>query len=267
MTLNPSTMISVACLALLVLLSPGSATPYKVCRWCFRNRYRSKLDLFRSYTTSPSGGPAYFDNSAQVRTETKTNSPEKHPYARHVNYDFTHRVLNKPVDFGPAFYLLEETYFWRNRNGSVDLRPLFILFDLDDKGDIRLTSLDLPSEISDVSVLASSPYLHFNYTDLTVSKMFPIIPSYSFDKGNLDFNINVSTKVPGGLNFALIEKFETNRLLVLEKLSAVPGGPNIFGYETPIVYNRLSSYDSFFHDDLSVITSIKETPFGDGISS
>lgn len=186
---------------------------------------KTTIQLLQTYLTGN------FDNASQIDAE-KMQGIWKHPFARHVNRVADDKILNKPVSIG-GFFLLEETYYtWPD--GREQLKPMLFYFEPSGENTCKLTSYQLPLNVSLDSIRNDNNALLFNYTSLVPSPAFG--GADYFLRQDHCFYTDSVHDLGNGMFFRLTETLSPNHLEVMELVTQ--HGQSITPYETPIIYDR-----------------------------
>ncbi|MGG5459981.1 hypothetical protein [Clostridium sp. B9] len=173
-----------------------------------------------------------FNNLKQVESE-RQNGEIIHPICKHVNRICNNKIINLPTNFNDIF-VIEESYYTDIKTNRTNILPHLFLFEETENGQVKLTSYEIPKNISKKDFTNSNDSLKLDYNELEISSKFvPMIYTFNdntgfYGKSLSDFGNNSTFLLEETLNE---NKFEVNE--VLKK-----GEKVIIGFKTPIIYDR-----------------------------
>ncbi|HIU12512.1 MAG TPA: hypothetical protein IAD15_00340 [Candidatus Fimiplasma intestinipullorum] len=170
----------------------------------------------------------HFDNRNQY-AKMQEQGRMDYPYAKHVNSLCNEKIMGLPKDFDGYFVLEESEY---EIQGKTNRSSHLFLFTQEEKG-IKLTSYELSAK--DVTFADFQPV---NYDALKESAKFT--PAYYVKKEGIYEGGSVSHFSPV-LTFTLFERFSPEWLEVSEMMEV--NGKRTFGYDEPIIYERVAQGD------------------------
>lgn len=184
----------------------------------------SNLKLFLSYLCGE------FNNDEQIKGEIE-EGVEKHPKARHITEICNNKIKNIPEGF-KGFFVIEESYYEQGKFKNI--LPHLFLFTENEKGNVVLTSYDLPKGVSKEDFRNNNEDLIMDYNELKISEKFtPMI--YNFKDGGFEGE-SISHFTPE-TTFKLKERTEDGTLYVSEIFEK--NGKVTFGCVDPIIYKKI----------------------------
>lgn len=167
-----------------------------------------------------------FDNSKQ--NEKIQN--DDFPLAKHINNECSNLIKNKPS--GVRFLLEENIYVL---NGFERKSSHLFSFQYDEKLHcIVLKSYKPPYIVTSLHDLHS-----VDFKDLSLSKQLPTV-YFTREEPNV-WKTDTEKELAGERKFILKEIFKPNSLTVKEEIWK--NGVRIFGFDSPIIYNRVINLD------------------------
>ncbi|EGT4850027.1 TPA: hypothetical protein ACXDUQ_004042 [Clostridioides difficile] len=186
----------------------------------------NKFELFKKVIVGN------FNNLEQVEKE-KSEGKVIHPIAKHVNRICNDKIKNLPKEF-KGIFVIEESYYTDIKTDRTNILPHLFLFEEVENGQVKLTSYEIPKDISKKDFTNSNEELKMDYNELEVStKFMPMIYEYKEDKGFYGKSLSDFGR---GMTFLLEETLSENEFEVNEILKR--GDQVLVGFETPIIYRR-----------------------------
>ena len=186
-----------------------------------------QLDLFVSFLCGE------FNNDKQIEKENKGGNII-HPKARHINNICNNKINNLPENFD-GYFIIEESYY--EQGTFKKILPHLFLFTENSEGKVVLTSYDLPKDVDKEDFRNNNENLVMDYNELQVSEKFTPMTYEFVNNGFQGESISHFTPVT---TFTLNERTEEDILYVSEIFRK--DGKITFGFEDPIVYNRIRKF-------------------------
>jgi len=173
-----------------------------------------------------------FNNRTQIALQ-KLSGKQIHPFAVHVNREFTHRVAGLPFDFEGSF-ILEESYYDYPEEEETRLKPYLFWIKPKTTDIAELRPMVVPPHWEPKDIRNDNADFKLKYEEIGTHPWFGVAEYYKVaDRLHTHHVCNLGN----GKQFSLIEYFSEGRLDVMELLEE--NGKRMIPYSTPIIYERL----------------------------